>query len=182
MTGSSLPARARAVTSTVYFSSAWRFSSAPGSSTFSPPRTSSIAFSIAARVARASLSALPTRTAVLERRQHEQLAGDELIAALLRQLVGDVEQPAQIVATPARRRHVPSTFGRPSTHLVEQRAQPVDVHARLDQQRPHAAALGVEHGQQQVRRLDELVVAPDGQRLRIGQRRLEPTGEFVHVA
>ena len=43
MTGSSLPCSARSVRSIVYFSSAWRLSSAFGSSTFSPPRTSSIA-------------------------------------------------------------------------------------------------------------------------------------------
>ena len=33
-----------------------------------------------------------------------------------------------------------------------------------------------------VRRLDELVVAADGQRLGIGQRLLESAGELVHVA
>ena len=43
-----LAARARAVRSMVYFSSAPRFSSAFGSFTASPPRTSSIAFSMAA--------------------------------------------------------------------------------------------------------------------------------------
>ena len=55
--------------------------------------------------------------------------------------------------------------------LDQLRVQPAHVHPGLDQQRPYAAALGVEHGQQQVRRLDELVVAPDGERLRIRQRR-----------
>ena len=40
ITGSSLPCSARSVRSTVYFSSAWRLSSAFGSFTFSPPRTS----------------------------------------------------------------------------------------------------------------------------------------------
>ena len=37
------------------------------------------------------------RTLVLERREQEQLAGDVLVAALLRDLVGEVEQAAQVV-------------------------------------------------------------------------------------
>ncbi len=45
ITGSSFPCSARSVRSIVYLSSAWRFSSAPASVTFSPPRTLSIAFS-----------------------------------------------------------------------------------------------------------------------------------------
>ena len=47
ITGSSLPCSARSVRSIVYFSSACRCSSALASVTFSPPRTSSIARSIA---------------------------------------------------------------------------------------------------------------------------------------
>ena len=124
------------------------------------------------------LERLAERTTILDRRQHEQLAGDELIAALLRQLVGDVEQSAQIV----RALHVAAMaldLRQAVDDVGEQRAQPVDVDPRLDQQRPHAAALGVEHGQQQVRRLDELVVAADRQRLGVGQRRLKSAGEFV---
>ena len=56
MTGSSLPEEARAVRSMVYFSSAWRLSSALASATFSPPRTSSIAFSTAPRTRPDSLN------------------------------------------------------------------------------------------------------------------------------
>ena len=51
ITGSSLPCSARSVRSMVYFSRAWRCSSALGSSTFWPPRMLSIAFSSAALVA-----------------------------------------------------------------------------------------------------------------------------------
>jgi hypothetical protein len=54
MTGSSLPAAARAVRSMVYFSRAPRFSSACGSLTASPPRIWSMAFSMAAFEAPAS--------------------------------------------------------------------------------------------------------------------------------
>ena len=39
----------------------------------------------------------PEGAAVFEGRQHEQLAGDVLIVALLRQLVGDIQQPRQVV-------------------------------------------------------------------------------------
>ncbi len=40
---------------------------------------------------------LRERALVLERRQHEQLARDVLVAALLRELVGEVEQTAEVV-------------------------------------------------------------------------------------
>ena len=60
-------------------------------------------------------------------------------------------------------------------------SQTIDVDRRLDQQRGDATALGLEHRQQQVCRLDELIVATDGQRLGIGQSRLKPAGEFIHA-
>jgi len=58
ITGSSLPCSARSVRSIVYFSSAWRCSSAFGSVTLSPPRTSSIARSMAPFTTPASLSSV----------------------------------------------------------------------------------------------------------------------------
>src|SRR5690606_4240645 len=59
ITGSSLPISLRAVRSMVYFSSAWRASSALASSTFSPPRMASIAASSRALSAPAAFSARP---------------------------------------------------------------------------------------------------------------------------
>ena len=59
ITGSSLPDSARAVRSIVYFSSAWRWSSAFSSCTFSPPRIASIAASSFVLFAPAALSARP---------------------------------------------------------------------------------------------------------------------------
>ncbi|MNE47482.1 hypothetical protein D3C80_1418920 [compost metagenome] len=62
ITGSSLPSSARSVRSMVYFSSAWRFSSALASSTFLPPRTLSMAcssFSLVRPWARSSSPRLP---------------------------------------------------------------------------------------------------------------------------
>src|SRR5205085_2965650 len=46
--------------------------------------------------------------------------------------------------------------------------------------RARAAALLVEQRQQQVRGFDEVVVAADGERLRVAERLLEPGGELVH--
>ena len=132
ITGSSLPARARAVRSTVYFSSAWRFSSAPASCTFSPPRTSSMAFSTAACAAR--LLQRPRRApAVLEGGEHEQLAGDVLVPALLRELVGHVEQPRRSLrAARPRRRPAPSAASTEARELAPSR--------RVHGPRPSAAA------------------------------------------
>ena len=54
-----------------------------------------------------------------------------------------------------------------------------DVGAGLCQQRPQAAALLVQQGQQHVRRLDHLVIAAHGQGLGVGQGGLETAGQFV---
>ncbi len=69
----------------------------------------------------------------------------------------------------------------PVEGLAEPRAQQVDLGARLLEQRPHRAALLVEQRQHQVRGLDELVVAAEGQRLGVGQGHLELGGQFVHA-
>ena len=180
MTGSSLPCSARSVRSIVYFSSAWRLSSAFGSVTFSPPRTSSIAFSSAPFTAPALRRIVPSCALVLERREHEQLAGDVLVAALLRDLVGEVEQPVEVV----REVHfagVAFDLRQAVERLAELRAQQIDVGAGLVEQGPHRAALLVEQGRHHVQRLDVLVVAADRERLGIGQRQLELAGQFVHA-
>ena len=53
--------------------------------------------------------------------------------------------------------------------------------AGLRQQRARAAAGLVEQRDQQVRRFDDVVIAADRQRLRVGEGLLEPRGEFVHA-
>jgi len=63
----------------------------------------------------------------------------------------------------------------------EAEAQLVDVRTRLHQQGPHRAARGIEHRQHEVGGLEELVVAPEGDRLGIGQRLLKAAREFVHA-
>ena len=52
--------------------------------------------------------------------------------------------------------------------------------ARFRQQTTDCAALLVQQRDQNVGRLDELVILAYGQRLRIGKRHLEFTGQFVH--
>ena len=68
---------------------------------------------------------------------------------------------------------LPATFGSRSSISPSACAQRGHVDAGLRQQRPVRAALLVEQRGHQVRRLEHVVVAPDRQRLRVGQRLLE---------
>src|SRR5262249_2082930 len=115
---------------------------------------------------------------VLESSEHEQLARDELVAALLRQLVCYVEELVQVIGDvnlPGR----PFYTRQPVEHRLQLGAQLVDLDTGLEQQWANASALAVEHGEQYVRRLHKLVVAPERKRLRISQRLLKFAGEFV---
>ena len=117
--------------------------------------------------------------AVVAGREHEQLAGNELIAALLGELVGDVEQLVEIVAE----QHLAGRsfhLRRPIERGREFRAQLGDIGARLLEQWTRGAALLVEQRRHQVHRLDVLIVATDGERLGIRQRRLEFGRQLVH--
>ena len=119
------------------------------------------------------------RRLVVNRREDEQLARDVLVIALLRQLVGQVEEFGELLADVhlAARAFHPRQFVDEDTQL---RAQQVDVDAGLGQQTAHRAALLVKQRDHDVRRFDELVILADGQRLRIGERYLELAGQFVH--
>ncbi len=64
--------------------------------------------------------------------------------------------------------------------LAELCPQRVHIHSGGRQQRPHAAALLVEQRQKQMNRFDIVVIAPDRERLGIGQRHLKLVGQFVH--
>ncbi len=70
--------------------------------------------------------------------------------------------------------------GQTLEQLDDTLAQPLHVDAALQQQRTHGAALLLQQHVQQVRRHDEVVVTPDGERLRVGERRLELVGQTVH--
>ncbi len=59
------------------------------------------------------------------------------------------------------------------------RAQLVDVRAGLDEHGAHGSPLAVEQGEHDVDRLQDLVVAAQGKRLRVGQGLLELAGKFV---
>ncbi len=123
---------------------------------------------------------LAERALVLQGREHEQFAGDVLILALLGEFVGDIEDAVQIIGDV----HIALRaldFGQPVQGFAELRTQFVHVHIGLRQQVAHRAALLIEQRDHDVLRLDELVIAADGERLRVGQGLLEFTGQFVHT-
>ena len=116
---------------------------------------------------------------VLQGRENEELGRDIGVVALLGELVGDVQQPRQIVRdldVAGRALHPRQAVER----LAEGRAQLVDVDVGLCQQVAHRAAFLVEQRRHQVHRLDELVIAPDRQALGVLERQLELAGQFVH--
>ncbi len=117
---------------------------------------------------------------VVERRDDEELAGDELVAALLRQLVGQHQQAVQIVAD-ADVALVALDLRQPLHRFAELAAQTGDVDASLAQQRLGRPALLIEQGDQHMQRLDDVVVATHRQRLRVSQGLLKLGSEFVHA-
>ena len=117
---------------------------------------------------------------VIAHSKQEHLAGDELIAALLRFLVGKVEQVGQIAAN----RHlaaVPFDRGQAINRLIERRLERLHIHPGLRQQRSRTAIVLLQQGEQQVLRLDHLVVVTDRQALCIGQSLLKFGGKFVEA-
>src|SRR5258706_562375 len=114
---------------------------------------------------------------VVERKQKE-LRGDELVAALLRFLVGQVQQAVQL----ARDLHLPALafdLRQARDRLLGRLPQPRNIDARAGQQRRAPAVFLVEQGGKQVQRFDERVVLPDGDALGIAQSFLELGGELV---
>ncbi|KAG0946421.1 hypothetical protein G6F31_014327 [Rhizopus arrhizus] len=115
------------------------------------------------------------RAAILQRGQHEPLAGNEGITVLLGQLVGLVQQAPQVVA----QRNVAGLaghLGQRVQRLGQALAQHRHVHPGLGQQRARAATLLVQQRAEQVNRFDDAVVAAHGQRLCVCQRLLETRG------
>ena len=127
-----------------------------------------------------SLERLAHLTLVIQRCQHEQLAGDELVATLLRQLVAEHQQTIQIVAD-RQIALITLDLGQLLQGLAKLAAQSADIDAGLHQQRPRRATLLVQQGHQHVHRLDQIVVTPHRQRLGIGQCLLEARSQFVHA-
>jgi len=107
-----------------------------------------------------------------------EFAGDELIALLLGQAVGLVEQARQVL----RQVHVASGVLdlRQRVHLLIKRgAQRRNVKADLHQQGLDGAALLLDERGQQVHRLDGRVVMSNGQGLGVGEGKLELAGQTV---
>jgi hypothetical protein len=97
----------------------------------------------------------------------------------LRELVGDVEQAREVVGD-ADVAGLAGDLRQLVERLADAFAQQRRVDAGLREQRARAAALLVEQRGEQVHRFDDVVVAADGERLRVGERLLEARGEFVH--
>ena len=118
-------------------------------------------------------------TPVAQRGEDEQFAGDVLVLTLLRQLVGHVEQLAEVLG------HVDLALvafdpGHPVQRLADGGPQPVDVYARNGQQMANAAAVLVQHGLHQMHRLDERVAASERGTLGVAQGQLELGRQLVH--
>ena len=68
----------------------------------------------------------------------------------------------------------------PIQHLAQLGLQQIDVDTGFCQQVANHAARLVQHGRQQVYRLDKLVLAANRQRLGVRQRELKFACQFVH--
>src|SRR6056297_1670253 len=115
-----------------------------------------------------------------QRGQHEQFGRDIGVAALLRNLVGQVQYPAEVVGQidlpgfPAGYlRHAVKLFAQAGT-------QRRDLRTGLGHQAAHAAAFLVEKGHHHVLGLEHGVVKAQRKALGLVQRLLESRGEFVH--
>ena len=112
-------------------------------------------------------------------REEHGLTGDETVAFVAGQFLGPIQQPHQILGG----RYIPLAvrdFGEVIHQLPQATLQARDIEAGLGQQRPHRAPLLLQHGQQQMGRLDEVVVPGYSQGLGIGQGRLQSACEFLH--
>ncbi len=115
---------------------------------------------------------------VLGQAEQDHFAGDELVAALLRFLVGQVQERGQFAP------HLHFAAGAGYLGQALQRAlqgigQAADVDAGALQERPGAAVVLVQQGHQQVDRFDVLVVVADRQALGIGKGFLQLGCQFI---
>ncbi|MNV18433.1 hypothetical protein D3C71_1092560 [compost metagenome] len=123
---------------------------------------------------------LPQVALLVEGCQYEQLGRDELILALLGQLVTDVKQTTEAVG----KLHIPldaAHLGQAVELLAETGAQGVDVHPGQGQQRTDGAAILIEQCRHQMDGFDELVVTTQCERLGIGNSDLEFAGQAIEA-
>ena len=102
------------------------------------------------------------------------------VVALLRQLVGNVEQAAQVIRDVNLARIPALHRGEMIQRVPDLGAQHVHVDLGLGQQWPDAASVLIQQSEHQVHRLDELVIAPKRQALGFRQRHLKLACQFVH--
>ena len=117
---------------------------------------------------------------VLGQGEHEHLRGDELVAALLRRAIGQVQKVGQF----ARYLHfaaLPFDLGQARDGALEAVAQARHVDPGAGKQRGRAAVLLRHQGAEQMHRFDVGVIVAHGQALRIGERLLKFGGEFVQT-
>ena len=117
---------------------------------------------------------------VIERGGEEQFAGNILVAALLRFLVGQVEQVVQ-VARNGNLAAMTFHFGQPAQGLVDGCLECGHLYPGLGQDGPAAPVLLGQQGRHQVQRFNELLVAAHREGLGIGQGLLELAGKFVET-
>jgi hypothetical protein len=162
----------------VYFANAWRFVRLAGHARPAPHLLDRL-FERGLRDARL-LEQPATLALVADRRDEEHLGGDELVASFLRFLVRDVEQCRQL----ARHVHLARRaldLGQPADRLRKRLLEGIRVAPRLGDQRRGAALLLLEQCEQEVLRLDVLVVLADRPALGVRQGFLELGGELVEA-
>jgi len=118
-------------------------------------------------------------TAVIAGGKDEQFARHELVAALLGELVCDIQQLVELIAE----QHLAAgslDLGDAVERPGQVRAQLGDLSAGFLEQRARGTALLIEQRGHQVHRLDVLVITAHGKRLGIGQGRLKFSRQLVH--
>ena len=122
-----------------------------------------------------ALHELAQLTFVLQGGQCIQFTGNKLILALLGEFISQVEQPFQVTG----HMYVAACtvdLGNFCQRRIQLGTEVVNVYLGVLQQVADGAALLVQHGDHQVYRFDELVVASQCQALGIGQCLLELAG------
>ncbi len=104
---------------------------------------------------------------VVAQGEQEHLAGDELVAALLRLLVGQVEQVTEIAAD-LDVAAVAFDLGQAGQGLFQVALEARHIDAGPAEQRTGAAIVLLQQGEQQVLRFDELLVVAIGQAQGVG--------------
>src|SRR5213078_3921316 len=85
---------------------------------------------------------------VLEGREQEELGGDELVAALGRFLVGEVEEVVEVPGD-GDLASLPLDLGKPADGVLERLLEGARIHPRALEERRRAALLLVEQRQEQ---------------------------------